>query len=198
MDYIDNQKLIEDVEMLMRIPELRAALYHKVEEYKNNHAKRLEEYQEIENMVDPGKKEKTGEPTAEIRFEIRKNETGWVVNPVDFPRDIVKHITSMNLTPGIIKMQKFKISNGRMIDLSFEMQTRNCFTGSIIEKKIESPGKEIPAKQVRAADSTDNLKTFITYLLNNKTLYNWMMSEFFGNWKPLIDSGCIKTKTTER
>lgn len=194
MDYIENEKLIEDVKMIMKIPELRAALYHKVEEYKRSHAKRIEEYREIEKMVDPEKKEKTEEPVKEIRFEIRKKRAGWTVNPVDIPQEIVNHIISHGYNPGIIKMQKFKI-DGRNIDLSFEMQARDCFIGSIKEKSTKDK-KEIPSKQARKADNkTGDLKTLLIYLLNNEDLYNWMVNDFFESWKPLIDNGCI---TNER
>lgn len=194
MDYIDNEKLIEDIKTIIKIPELRAALFHKVEEYKSNNAKKIEEYRELENMVEPEKKEKTGEPVKEIRFEIRKKKAGWMANPVDIPREVVKHITTMDLTPGIIKMQKFKLE-GRTIELSFEKQERDCFTGFIIEKSTQTAQKETPAKQAKKADKTGDLKTFITYLLNNEPLYNWMMNEFFDNWKPLIEGGCF---TSER
>jgi hypothetical protein len=197
MNYIDNEKLIEDVKMVMKIPELRTALYHKVEEYKISHKKRIEEYREIEKMVDPEKKEKPGDPVKEIRFEIRKKKAGWMVNPVDIPQEIVKHITTMDLTPGIIKMQKFKI-DGKNIDLSFEMQARDCFTGSIKEKSIKTK-KENPSIQARKADNkTGDLKTFITYLMNNKTLCDWMVNEFFEHWKPLIDDDFITSELSER
>jgi hypothetical protein len=192
MDYINNEKLIEDVKTIIKIPNLRAALFHKVEEYKSFNMKKIEEYRDLENIVDPGKKGKTGEPLKKIGFEIRKEKAGWMVNPVDIPREIVKHITNMDLTPGIIKMQKFNIG-GRHIDLSFEMQSQECFIGSIIEKSTGKANKETPGSQERKPDKTEDLKTFITYLFNNETLYNWMMSEFFDNWKPLIDNGCIKT-----
>lgn len=194
MDYIDNETLIEDIKTIIKIPELRAALFHKVEEYKRNNTRRIEECRELEEMVEPEKKEKTGEPVKEVRFEIRKKKAGWRVNPVDIPREVVKHITTMDLTPGIIKMQKFKLA-GKTIELSFEKQSRDTFTGSIIEKLTSTAKKEPPAKQARRADKTEDLKTFITYLLNNEPLYNWMMNEFFDNWKPLIESGCF---TNER
>lgn len=193
MDYIDNQKLIEDVKMIMKMPDLRAALYHKVEEYKSRNAKRIEEYRELENMVDPGKKEKTAEPVKEIRFEIRKKKAGWMVNPVNIPLAVINHILAQDAKPGIIKMQKLKL-HGKMIDLSFEMHKKDYFTGLIKEKKTEKETKQIihSISQARNTDNkTGDLKTFITYLLNNETLHNWMMREFFGNWKPLIDNGCI-------
>jgi hypothetical protein len=194
MDYIDNEKLIEDIKTILKIPELRAALFHKVEEYKRNNAKRIEECRELEEMVEPEKMEKTGEPIKEIRFEISKKKVGWMVNPVDIPREVVKHITTMDLTPGIIKLQKFKLA-GRTIELSFEKQARDCFTGSIIEKSTQTAQKIPHAKQAKKAGKTEDLKTFITYLLNNEPFYNWVMNEFFDNWKPLIESGCF---TTER
>jgi hypothetical protein len=193
MDYIDNQKLIEDVKMIMKISDLRAALYHKVEEYKSRNAKRIEEYRELENMVDPEKKEKIGEPVKEIRFEIRKKKAEWIVNPVDIPQAVINHILAQDAKPGIIKMQKLKL-HGKMIDLSFEMHKKDYFTGLIKEKRSEKETKQIihPIIQARSAgNKTGDLKTLITYLLNNEILYNWMMREFFGNWKPLIDKGCI-------
>ena len=100
----------------------------------------------------------------------------------------------MNKIQRSIKIQKFKLA-GRTIELSFEKQARDCFTGSIIEKSTQTAKKISAAKQAKKADKTEDLKTFITYLLNNEPLYNWMMNEFFDNWKPLIESGCF---TNER
>jgi hypothetical protein len=65
----------------MKIPGLRAALYHKVEEYKRSHAKRIEEYREIEKMVDPEKKEKTGDLKTLLIYLLNNEDLfNWMVN----------------------------------------------------------------------------------------------------------------------
>ena len=191
---VDENELIETFTTLIKLPlpQLKTSLFHKAKELEHIFADEIKEYRNIERMVDPEKKEKTEESIKEINFEIEKIKGHWTVSPVDIPQEIVNHIISYNLNPGIIKMQKFKL-HGRDIDLSFEMQSRDYFTGSIKEKTT----KRIPSKQSKQCgkmtDKKEVIKTIIAYLLNNEDLFNWMANEFFESWKPLIDNGCITT-----
>ena len=45
-NYIDNKTLINDFKMVIKVPALRAALFHKIEEYKIMHDKYFDQHQE--------------------------------------------------------------------------------------------------------------------------------------------------------
>ena len=94
-------------------------------------------------------------------------------------------------------MQKFKLSDGRTVDLSFERHigeyftgSEDYFTGSIIdETKQETP------KQVRNTENKtnkkDDMKTLLAYLLNHEFFFNAINEEFIEKWKPLIDNDML-------
>jgi hypothetical protein len=91
-------------------------------------------------------------------------------------------------------MQKFKLQ-GKMVGLSFEKQSRGCYTGSITEKGSEKETKkETPSKQAKKADKTGDLEILLYYLLNNEFLFNVINDVFLEKWKPLIDQGIINKK----
>ena len=195
----DENELIEAFTTLIRLPlpQLKTSLFHKAKELEHLYADELKEYRKIKRMIDPGKsekKEKTGGPVKDVNFEIKKIKGHWTVSPVGIPREIVNHIISHNLNPGIIKMQKFKLQ-GKMVGLSFEKQSRGCYTGSITEKGSEKETKkETPSKQAKKADKTGDLEILLYYLLNNEFLFNVINDVFLEKWKPLIDQGIINKK----
>lgn len=198
---IDENKLIEDFAMLIRLPlpELKRSLFHKAEELKHEYGHQLKKYRAIETMIDPDKKENTGEHVKEIRFELLKKKSGWKVKPVGLPIEVVNHITTMKISPGIIKMQKFKLP-GRNIDLSFEKIDRDFIIGSLKEKIKEKTAKDknsAPEQSRKTGDKTGDIKTLLTYLLNNEFLYNVINDDFLEKWKPLIDQGIINNKVIE-
>jgi hypothetical protein len=195
--YPTDEKLIDDFRDCMRIPGIKLSLFHKLEQLKIEFKDKIEEYREIEGIIDPEKKTGEKEESVKtIRFEIRKKKADWQVSPVDIPQEIVNHIISHDLNPGVIKMEKFKLAGGKVIDLSFELQSIGFITGSISEKCSEKKTRQkIPPSKARntdkKTDKTEDLKIFLAYLLNNENFCNWIMREFLGNWKPLIDKGCI-------
>jgi hypothetical protein len=206
-EYIDDETLFNDFKMLMKIPEYRASLFHKVEELKGkdeNGAGKMQEFRELEKMVDPVDQEKEtkkkDESSKPVNFEIEKVKRNWTVYPEDIPREIVNHIISHDLNPGEIKMEKFKLPGGKMIDLSYELQPRGCITGSIREKSSEKKAKQKttkPAPSTGTGSKTEDLKILLTYLVNNEFLFNVINEEFLEKWKPLIDKGIINNEIIE-
>jgi hypothetical protein len=205
MDYkaIDNNKMVEDFRILITIPYVKVSMYHRIEELKGVNAKEYKQYRELEKMVDPGSPEKeTGKKETkeesykqQVNFEIEKVKRRWTVYPA-IPKKILNHIISHSndLKPGIIKMQKFKLPGGKMIDLSFELQQNGCITGSIVEKSFRKAKKESPSNSIQAGGTgskTEVLKTVIAYLKYNETFSDWLINEFFERWKPVIDKGFI-------
>jgi hypothetical protein len=200
-EYIDDESLLTDIKMIMKIPELRAALFHRIEEYKDTHAGTIQKFRELKEMIEPEKKEKEQpkESLKQINFEVKKKEKrgGWTVNPA-IPQEIVNHIIhiiSHGLDLGIIKMEKFTLTDGRIIGLSFEMKSRGLIIGSIVEKetKQKTTKPASPGSTGSKGSKEDKLKTMIGYLVDNENFSNWLINEFFEYWKPLIDDGFISS-----
>lgn len=201
---VDENELIETYTTLIRLPlkDLRVSLAHKAIELKHLFKDQIEEYLKIERLIDPKSKQEATEekaPVKQIKFEIRKKKAGWFVDPADIPREIVNHISTMDLTPGIIRMQKFTLTNGRTISLSCEMQSRGCITGSVINNGCENMTRQKkPSKQAQSTrNKTGDLKTLLSYLMNNEFLFNIINEAFLEKWKPLIDQGIINNKVIE-
>jgi hypothetical protein len=191
---IDEKKLIEDFTYLIKLShDLKICLWHKVEELKLENQNKINNFQELENMVDPEKTENTEKKGTikQINFEIRREKRAkWMVKPVDIPQEVINHILAQDAKAGIIKMEKFKLPGGRIIDLSFERQTKDSFTCSIIKKSTEKAKKQIPSTR----NKTDDLKSLLKYLLNHDNFFNAINEEFQEKWKPVLDSGFIKNE----
>lgn len=202
MKAIDENELIEDFSNLIRlpIPDLRLAIWHKAEELKQQFKKDIDEFQKVKEIIEPGKPEKKKEepakPVEQIGFELQKKKAVWKVKPVDIPKDIVKQIVNQNVALGYPNIRKFKIKDGRTLNVTFEKHTKDFYTGSIMEKGTEKAKKKTPSKQARKADKRtekkEDLEIFLTYLMTNETFYDWMIDEFFERLKPLIDRGIFK------
>ena len=191
---IDEKKLIEDFTYLIRLShDLKICLWHKVEELKLENQNKIENFQELENMVDPEKQDNTEKKVTvkQINFEIsREKRAKWTVKPVDIPQEVINHILAQDAEAGIIKMEKFKLPGGGIIDLSFERQTKDSFTCSIIKKSTEKAKKETPSTR----NKTEDLKSLLLYLLNHDIFFNTINEEFKEKWKPVLDSGFIKNE----
>jgi len=213
-EYIDEEIMRNDIEMIMRFPPFKAALFHWVEELKSKDkygTGKIQEFRELESLVDPvpgeketGKKKTKNVPLKQqINFEIEKIKRRWTVHP-DIPQEILDHIISHDdLKPGVIKMEKFRL-HGQMIDLSFELQEEGFISGSIREKCSENE-KKTKQKTTKSAKSTgtgskkDKLKTVIAYMVENESFSEWLINEFFGKWKNAIDNGfSFTSEITER
>jgi hypothetical protein len=208
-EYIDEERMRNDIEMIMRFPPFKASLFHKVEELKGkdeNGAGKIREFRELESLVDPVPAEKeTGKKKTknvslkqQINFEIEKIKRRWTVHP-DIPQEIVNHIISHDdLEPGVIKMEKFGL-HGQMIDLSFEMKSPSLYIGSIIEKCSEKNTKKSTKPAKSTGSKKDKLKTVIAYMVDNEIFSEWVINEFFGKWKNAIDNGfCFTSEINER
>jgi hypothetical protein len=204
----DENELIQAFSRLIKlpIPELRASLAHKALELEYRFKDEIEEYREIESLIDPESKQEkpTGvtESVELLNFELEKIKGEWTVFPLVHP-DVINHILAhaQECEPGIIKMEKITI-DGDKFDLGFVKKNENFFTGQITRKCSEKVTKqsiqETPSKQTRStANKTEDLKTLLTYLLNNEFLFNVINELFLEKWKPLIDHGIINHKVIE-
>ncbi len=199
----DENELIQAFTRLIKLPfpDLRAALAHKALELEHRFEDELEEYREIESLVDPeSKQEKPTETVKEsvkmLNFELEKIKEEWTVFPLVHP-EVINHILAhaQEYEPGIINMHKITIE-GHKVDLGFVKKNENFFTGQLIKKcsekmtrqaKQESPSKQAPS----TPNKTEDLKTLLNYLLNHDDFYQYVYNEFRTNWKPLIDIGCL-------
>jgi len=200
----DENELLQAFTKLIKLPlpDLRASLAHKAIELEHLFKDEIEEYREIESFVDPeSKQEKTTEAVKEsvklLYFELEKIKGDWTVFPLVHPA-VIDHILAhgQECGEGIIKMEKITI-DGDMVDLGFVKKNENFFTCQIQKKypqKITKQAKpETPSKQARStANKTEDLKIFLSYLMNDETFCDWMIDEFFERLKPLIDRGIFK------
>jgi hypothetical protein len=206
-----DEKLIDDFKKIIRIHHLKMYLFHQMEGLKHEFKDKIEAYQEIERVIEPeSKQENTKESVKEMEFLIEKENKNWIIsrpgNPADIqiiPPEILTQITSSNVEPGIRGMvNNFKTKNGKIVNFTFERWREDCFTCSIIDKCSENETKqakeETPSKQAGdTPDKKDNLRKILTYLLEFEPFYNSINEQFREQWKPLIDDGFIKRKSSK-
>lgn len=196
----NENELIQTFTRLIKLPlpELRASLAHKALELEYMFKDDMEDYRELENMVDPGSKQEKPTETEKkslkrLDFELEKIKGDWKSSPLVHP-DVVNHILAHEQVcePGVIKMKKIKL-HGKTIDLSFEMKSPGFIVGSIIkkcsQKKVKQKTTSTPSLSTGKDSEKDKLKTVIAYLLENETFSDWLINEFFSKWKTVIDNG---------
>jgi len=200
----NENELIEAFTRLIKLPlpELRDSLAHKALELEYMFKDDIEDYRELENMVDPGSKQEkptgTGKKSVKrLDFELEKIKGDWKSSPLVHP-DVVNHILAheQEFEPGVIKMKKIKLQ-GKTIDLFFEMKSPGFIVGSIIKKCSQKKTKrKITKPELSTGNKTGDLKTFLAYLMNDEMFCNWMIIEFYERLKPLIDKGFFKRKSS--
>lgn len=196
MVYIDNAEIIEDIKRLLEIPYLNGILFHLLEELKLKYNNKIEEHKDLVTTIDPieitpGEKEN---PEKKVNFILSKKESGWKISPVNkIPPKVIEHIINLDVLPGEVYMESFKLEDNRKIDLTLERHSFNYYTGSI--KAGTHPIEKNQARNKRinpGSEKTVELKILLNYLLNHEVFYEYVNRIFKSKWKPYLDKQVIK------
>ena len=190
------KKLVDDIEALINISDnLAQSFDFKVKELRDMYQYEIRQYNEFREEME-GR-------TLAIKFEMKYINAEWTVSvpgDTDFdtgniPMEIITHIMNNASSTGIIKMIKdFETGDGRRFDIYFEKTSKNCISGSITENREEfAPYNDFQKKSKSGAKSKmEKFNELFMFLKNNDEFCHWLLSQFYNNWKPLFETGCIQ------
>ena len=196
MNIQDKKKLIDDIEALINISDnLAQSFDFKVKELRDMYQDEIMQYNEFREEME-GR-------TLDIKFEMEYIDGDWTVSipgSPDFdtgiiPGEIITHITDNAANPGIIKMLKnFETEDGRKFDIYFEKTSKDSISGTITENKENfAPYTELQDISTPGAGAKNKaIYELFMFLKDNDEFCNWMLSQFYNNWKPLFENGCIQ------
>jgi hypothetical protein len=206
MDYIKEDKVIEDVKKLLAIPKVNGVLFHALQEMKYKYKHEIKQYKELENTIDQ-KENQTDEKKSAVKkveFELEKKGKNWKVKPVnEIPEYVIDHIINLDIDTGGSHIERIKLEEGKMIDLVVSKHSNNHFTGSIKEKIIPVIEKHHERYQeenkmpAMGWEKKEELKTILKYLLNYEIFYDFLRSLFRTKWKNYLDSQIFKNNDKE-
>jgi hypothetical protein len=195
MDIRYKKKLIDDIAALINISDnLAQSFDFKVKELRDMYQDEIRQHNEFKGLIE-GKK-------LDIKFEMEYIKADWTVSVPgvpDFdtgniPMEIITHITNNASSTGIIKMIKdFETEDGRKFNIYFEKTSEHVISGTIKEN-IENfdPYTDFQdTSKPEQKTKMDKSKELFIYMQDNEGFWNWVISQFYKNWKPLIDNGCF-------
>jgi hypothetical protein len=196
MNQQEKTKLINDIEALIKISDnLAMSFYFKAKELRDKYQKEIREYNEFIRLIE-GK-------TLDIKFEMEYLDSDWTVSVPGFPDfdtgtipvEIIWHITNNASSTGIIKMIKdFKTGDGRKFNIHYEKTSEHIISGTITEN-IENFAPYTELQDISTSGARAKMKAIyelFMFLKDNDEFCNWMLSQFYNNWKPLFETGCIQ------
>jgi hypothetical protein len=191
----EKKKLINVIDALINISDnLARSFDFKAKELRDKYHKEIKQYNEIKGLIE-------GKPL-DIKFEmeyLNGNRTVSIPGCPDFddriiPGEILTQITNNASRPGIIKMLKdFETEDGRKFNINFENTSEHIISGTITENRenfapyTDFQDTSKPGQKTKMA----KLEEIFIYMKNNEGFYNWLVCQFYKNWKPLIDNGCF-------
>ena len=208
-----DEKILQDVIDLLKLPGIDLALHHKVEELKQLVSRNLTEYLPLIGWQSPQKK---GAAFKGIEFNlIRMGKGLWIPiiteNPdcdayEVIPQAVVDHIVNHPVETGLAKMEpglKLPELPGQVFDIIFEKCDSKFIRGNIHQRQDKSdiiyPDQRKAKNGFRDvgtdAARNDIIEALLYYLLSNDDYYHHVVSEFFYRWKPAVDSRLL-TGTT--
>lgn len=208
MDYIKEDKIIEDVKKLLAIPTVNGVLFHTLEEMKYKYHHEIKHYNELERTIvkeenQPDEKKTT---LKQLEFELLKKEKKWKVKPEnEIPFAVIDHIINLDIDAGGSHIERIKLEEGKMIDLIVSKHSNNNYTGSIkekltpvIEKHPEKhkhqEGEKLPSM---GWEKKEELKTILNYLLKYENFYDFVKRIFRMKWKYYLDREMFKNNDKE-
>jgi len=196
MNKKEKESLINDITALINITDnIAGSFMFKALELKEMYKEEITRYKNLKGMIE-------GTPL-DTDFEIKNEKGSWKASIPGcpnfdtrlLPNEILIYIINNCSNPGIIGMLKdFQIKDGRKFDLTFQMKSEGIISATIKEK-IEKNNEEIDSRSSCTAEKPSKMPEFeelFIYLRDNEGFYNWLMGQFYSNWKPLIDNGCFQ------
>lgn len=208
MDYIKEDKIIEDVKKLLAIPTVNGVLFHALQEMKYKYHHEIKQYKELESTIDQEESQTDEKKTTvkQVEFELGKKGKSWKVKPAnEIPGYVIDHIINLDIHTGGSHMERIKIEEGKMIDLVVSKHSNNHYTGSIKEKIIPVNEKHHEKHQHQEGNKTpamgwekkEELKTILNYLLKYEIFYNFVRRIFRTKWKHYLDEEIFKNNDKE-
>lgn len=191
----EKKKLINDIEALIHISDNIARSFDfKAKELRDKYQKEISQYTKIKELLE-------GKPL-DIKFEMEYLNENWTVSIPGcpgfdvqiIPGEILTHITANTDNTGIIKMLRdFETEDGRKFNIYFEKTSEQIIAGTITESRENfapyTDFKDTPTSNQKT--KMGKLEELFIYMKDNEVFCNWLISQFYKNWKPLIDNGCF-------
>jgi hypothetical protein len=212
MDYIIEEKVIEDVKKMLAIPKVNGVLFHALQEMKYKYKHEIKQYKELESIIDHKENQTYEKKTAvkKVEFELEKKGKSFKVKPEnEIPDYIIDHIIKLDIDTGQSHMERIKIEEGKTIDLVVTKHGNNYYTGSIkgtITPFIKDhPGKHLhqEVNQVKKMTSMDldkeeELKKILNFLMVNEDFYDLVRRLLSSKWKSYLDYKNSKNKHIDK
>jgi hypothetical protein len=209
MDYIKEDKVIEDVKKMLAIPKVNGVLFHAIEEMKYLYHHEIKQYKELESTIDQ-KEDQTIETkprVKQIEFELEKKRKTWTIIPEnEIPEYVIDHIINLDIDMGQSHMERFKIEKNKTFDLVVTKHYNNYFTGSIketitpvIEKQpVTHQHQQEDKMPAMGWDKKEEIKTILNYLLKYEIFYDFIRRLFRDKWKHYLDKEIFKNNANEK
>ena len=210
---MEDERIIQDVGKLLKYPDLRKALIHKVEELKSMLSKDLDQYMPFLGEESPGTSGGVGKEHIFVLKKVRKGV--WIPSGPEItehdafdyvPPAIVRYIVKYPTKTGVIEMRpgvELKELPGRRFDLNFEKKNSSLIRGTIREHEVNPVETLFPDQRMykctfqnalENAARSEVIKILIYYLLRHDSYYKHVASQFYYRWKPLFDGKLIINK----
>lgn len=209
MDYINEEKIIEEVKKLMAIPKVNGVMFHWLEEMKIKFQHEIKQYNELENIIEQ-RENQTDEKNNSLKtveFELVKERKRCNVIPEnEVPGYIIDHIINLDIDTGQSHMERFNHEKGKSIDLVVTRHFTNYYTGSIKETITTSIEKHPGKNQHQHLDDIiplgwekkEEIKTILKYLLTHEIFYDFVRKVFRGKWKSYLDGEILQINDSGR
>jgi hypothetical protein len=209
MDYIKEDKIIEDVKKLLAIPMVNGVVFHWLEEMKYKFHHEIKQYKELENIIDQ-KENQTDEKNTSLKtveFELVKESNSWKVIPGNkIPAYIIDHIINLDIDTDQSHMERINIEKDKSIDLVVTKHCNNYYTGSIKETIIpvieKQPGKHqhqhLNKMPPLEWEKKEELKAILNYLLKYEIFYDFVRVLFRGKWKSYLDNEILQINNNDK
>lgn len=222
---MENEKIIQEVLDLLKIPDVGWSLLHKIEELKFILSRNIDTYRNAAGMLKPS--QESFQTVKGTKFELnRVGENLWIpslappppppgkmdANAYDIiPQPLIDYIVHTRTEKGIVVMKpgvELPALKGRVFDLFFEKVNPVFIWGVAAERQLDRSGFIYPDPRTgkntfqdlrENAEKDEIIKLLLYYLLTCENYYHHVVNEFFCRWKPLIDSQLLTglTELTE-
>jgi hypothetical protein len=183
--------LIEEIKRLLKNPDFKQAIYHKVQEWnhltgvgqtKVDHIKREIEYLATSTPPDD---------FLELDFQLTKTDDSWCLSgkgdQPDLPKALIEKIIMLSNEHPLVLYRAVQIPGLKPVFVSFTKE-EDTITGTIKEKREEKgqrPHSPFSEQDVK------NIRIMIDYMAENKDFRDHIFDELYQKWIPLIDRGLI-------
>jgi len=210
----DDRELLGEIAELLKVPNFKGSIYHKVEELKFILKDEIDQYKCIMNLLESPEEHALPREHKQERFSLFYNGRTW--NPSSsLPQSIIDYLIQYDITPGQIILKHLVTLNEITYEVTFEKPNKNTIEGFYSQRhdykkdnqgknplqplnsKVLQPGarNQAPAQLHSrwAKQEPQLLKMLFEYLIHHEKFYHYIMDDFLLRWKPLIDKGLFNS-----